>query len=66
VSSIYFVVLFVKNRANYDTSMNFSGDIHSVGVSDQNCPIGHLKIQDGDHFSRWPPFCIYKSGLVLN
>jgi len=36
-----------------------------VKVSDQNYPIGHLKIQDGDHFSRWPPFCIYKSGLAL-
>jgi len=23
-----------------------------------------LKFQDGDHFSRWPPFCIYK--LVLS
>jgi len=43
--------------------MTFSG--RSVGVFDQNCPIGHLKIQDGDHVSRWRPFCIYKSGFVL-
>uniref|UniRef100_A0A8C4WXE5 Aldehyde dehydrogenase 8 family, member A1 n=1 Tax=Eptatretus burgeri TaxID=7764 RepID=A0A8C4WXE5_EPTBU len=33
-----------KNRANYDTSIK-------IGISDQICPIGHLKIQDGGQVS---------------
>jgi len=31
---------------------------------DKISPIGHLEIQDGDHYSKWEPFCIYRSGLV--
>ena len=53
-------VIFDKNRVKYELFWRCS-----VVVSDQICPIGHLKIQDGDHFSRRPPFCIFKLGLVL-
>jgi len=39
------------NRANGDTSTK----IGVIRYTKQICPTSHLKIQDGGHFSRWPP-----------
>ena len=44
----------MKNRANCDTSAKF-GTVILMGILSKSAPTGHLKIQDGGHFSRWPP-----------